>query len=109
MWTFVALDPETKLIPTYRVGKRSAANARAFMVDLSERLANRVQLSSDALNTYADAVELAFGAAVDYGQEVKFYDAEPIGAGRYAPPQVVKAERITIVGKPDREHISTSL
>src|SRR5580704_6867644 len=61
MWTFVALDPETKLIPTYRVGKRTAANARTFMFDLSERLANRVQLSSDALNSYVDAVERAFG------------------------------------------------
>ncbi len=109
MWTFVALDPESKLIPTYRVGKRTGANARLFMADLSERLANRVQLSSDALSTYVDAVERAFGADVDYGQEVKFYDAEPIGAGRYAPPQVVKAERVSIVGKPDREHISTSL
>lgn len=109
MWTFVALDPESKLVPTFRVGKRSGANARLFMADLSERLANRVQLSSDALSTYVDAVERAFGADVDYGQEVKFYDAEPIGAGRYAPPQVVKAERIAIMGKPDREHISTSL
>lgn len=109
MWTFVALDPETKLIPTYRVGKRTGANARLFMADLSERLANRVQLSSDALSSYVDAVERAFGADVDYGQEVKFYDAEPIGAGRYAPATVVKAERVVIAGKPDREHISTSL
>ncbi len=109
MWTFVALDPETKLVPTFRVGKRTGENARKFMVDLSDRLANRVQLSSDALSTYVDAVERAFGADVDYGQEVKFYDAEPIGAGRYAPPQVVKAERVTIAGKPDPAHISTSL
>jgi IS1 family transposase len=109
MWTFVALDPESKLVPTFRVGKRSGANARLFMADLSERLANRVQLSLDALSTYVDAVERAFGADDDYGHEVKFYDAEPIGAGRYAPPQVVKAERLAIMGKPDREHISTSL
>jgi hypothetical protein len=109
MWTFVALDPESKLIPTYRVGKRTGANARLFMADLSERLANRVQLSSYALSSYVDAVKRAFGADVDYGQQVKFYDAEPIGAGRYAPPQVVKAERVAVVGRPDREHISTSL
>ena len=110
MWTFVALDPETKLVPSYRVAKRSGANAGLFMTDLSERLAkNRVQLSSDALSTYVDAVERSFGADVDYGQEVKFYDAEPIGADRYAPPQIAKAKRITIMGKPDREHISTSL
>ena len=109
MWTFVALDPESKLIPSYRVGKRTGTNARAFMGDLSERLANRVQISSDALSTYVDAVERAFGADVDYGQEVKFYDAEPVGAGRYAPPKVVKAERIVIAGNPDQAHISTSL
>ncbi len=61
--------------------------ATAFMPDLSERLANRVQLSSDALAAYADATERAFGADVDYGQVVKFYEAEPIGPGRYSPPQ----------------------
>ena len=81
-WTFVALDPDTKIVPTYRVGKRTSKNAVAFMDDLSERLANRVQISSDALNSYVDAVERAFGADVDYGQVVKFYDAEPIGPGR---------------------------
>jgi len=90
MWTFVALDPDSKLIPAYRVGKRTREHAVAFMADLSGRLTNRVQLSSDSLNTYVDAVERAFGADVDYGQAVKFYDAEPIGPGRYAPPRVVR-------------------
>lgn len=66
-WTFVALDPETKLVLTYRVGKRTRPNAVAFMTNLSERLANRVQRSSDALSTYVDAVERAFGTDVDYG------------------------------------------
>ena len=82
-WTFVAIDPDTKLVPAYRVGKRTRDNAVAFMTDLSERLTNRVQISSDALRSYVDAVERAFGADVDYGQMVKFYDAEPIGPGRY--------------------------
>ncbi len=109
MWTFVALDPETKLVPTYRVGKRTAPVARAFMQDLSERLANRVQLSSDGLNTYAEAVERAFGIDVDYGQAVKFYEAEPIGPGRYSPPRVTRQEIARIQGRPDRAHISTSL
>jgi IS1 family transposase len=108
-WTFVAIDPDTKLIPAYRVGKRTRPHAVAFMQDLSERLANRVQLSSDALNSYVDAVERAFGADVDYGQAVKFYEAEPIGPGRYSPPRVVRQERMAIAGAPDREHISTSL
>jgi IS1 family transposase len=69
-WTFVAIDPETKLVLAYRVGKRSQDNAVAFMTDLSERLTNRVQISSDSLRSYVDAVERAFGADVDYGQIV---------------------------------------
>lgn len=109
MWTFVALDPDTKLVPVYRVGKRTAPNARAFMQDLSERLANRVQLSSDGLNTYVEAVERAFGVDVDYGQAVKFYEAEPIGPGRYSPPRVTHQQLARIQGRPDPAHISTSL
>ena len=108
-WTFVAIDPDTKLIPAYRVGKRTKPHAIAFMADLSERLANRVQISSDALSSYVDAVEQAFGADVDYGQAVKFYEAEPVGPGRYSPPKVVRAERTAIAGAPDRAHISTSI
>jgi IS1 family transposase len=107
-WTFVAIDAETKLVPSYLVGKRTRDNAVAFMGDLSERLTNRVQISSDALRSYVDAVERAFGADVDYGQVVKFYDAEPIGAGRYAPPRVTGAARTVIAGAPDQAHISTS-
>jgi IS1 family transposase len=109
MWTFVALDPETKVVPAYRVGKRTRREAVAFMTDLSERLANRVQISSDALSTYVDAVERAFGDDVDYGQAVKFYDAEPIGPGRYAPPRVVSQTKHVVAGNPDQAHISTSL
>jgi IS1 family transposase len=108
-WTFVALDPETKLIPSYRVGKRDGENAVAFMTDLSERLADRVQISSDALAAYVDAVERAFGADVNYGQEVKFYAPEPAGSGRYSPPKVTERQRIVIAGNPDQDHISTSL
>jgi hypothetical protein len=79
------------------------------MTDLSERLTNRVQLSSDALAAYVDATERVFGADIDYGQVVKFYDAEPAGAGRYSPPHVVRAEKYIIAGAPDRAHISTSM
>jgi IS1 family transposase len=104
----VAIDSDTKLVPAYRVGKRTREHAIAFMTDLSERLSNRVQISSDSLRSYVDAVEQAFGADVDYGQIVKFYDAEPIGPGRYAPPQVTGVERTVIAGNPDQAHISTS-
>ena len=108
-WTFVALDPDTKLIPAYRVGKRDLpATAIAFMSDLSERLINRVQISSDALNAYVEATERAFGMNVDYGQVVKYYEAEPVGPGRYSPPHVVAAERRAISGSPDMNYVSTS-
>jgi IS1 family transposase len=108
-WTFVAIDPQTKLVPSYLVGKRSRDNAIAFMSDLSERLSNRVQISSDSLGTYVTAVEQAFGADVDYGQIVKFFDAEPIGPGRYSPPRVTGVERTAVAGSPDIRHISTSM
>jgi IS1 family transposase len=108
-WTFVALDADTKLVPCYYIGKRRKADATVFMNDLASRLTNRVQITSDALKSYIDAVETAFGADVDYGQAVKFYEAEPIGPGRYSPPKVVRAERHVVEGKPDQKHISTSL
>jgi IS1 family transposase len=108
MWTFVALDPDTKLVPTYRVGKRDGETANAFVADLSERLSNRVQLSSDGLRAYVEAIEQAFGADVDYGQVVKIYEAEPVGPGRYSPPRVVDAQLTVITGNPDPAHISTS-
>ena len=79
------------------------------MGDLAERLTNRVQISSDALGTYVDAVEQAFGADVDYGQIVKFYEAVSIGQGRYSPPQVVRTVRTVVAGSPDQSLISTSL
>ena len=106
--TFVALDADTKLVPTYRIGKRDFLTASAFLNDLARRLVNRVQLSSDALRAYVEATEEAFGADVDYGQIVKFYEAEPIGPGRYSPPRVANAERSVIMGNPNYTHISTS-
>src|SRR5712671_5482062 len=105
-YTFVALDPETKIVPAYRVGKRDLPTATAFITDLSERLANRVQLSSDALAAYVEATERAFGADVDYGQEVKFYESEPVGRGRYSPPHVYAAQRVVIAGNPNKALIS---
>ena len=107
-WTFVAIDADTKLVPVHRVGKRDLPTAVAFMNDLAGRLANRVQLSSDALAAYVEATEQAFGADIDYGQAVKFYDAEPAGPGRYSPPKVTYSERNVIAGQPDTAHISTS-
>lgn len=108
MWTYVALDRDSKLIPSYRVSKRNAKNTRAFMIDLSSRLENRVQLSSDSLNEYIEAVELGFGASVDYAQVVKAYEAVPTSPGRYSPPKIVSAKLKLITGAPDFDLISTS-
>jgi IS1 family transposase len=107
-WVFVALDADSKLIPSYLVGKRTIDNACAFINDLSERLDNRVQLSSDGLKAYIEAVEDSFGSDIDYGQIVKTYEAEAIGAGRYSPPHVVSVERKVIIGSPEESKISTS-
>jgi transposase-like protein len=73
VWTFIALDADTKLIPSFVVGKRDAYHAREFMDDLAGRMSNRIQVSTDALGTYPDAIERGFGSAVDYGQVVKTY------------------------------------
>jgi IS1 family transposase len=107
-YTFVALDSETKLIPAYKVGKRDLLTAQAFISDLSSRLSNRIQLSSDKLKAYVDAVEVAFGADIDYGQIVKSYEAEPIGPGRYSPPKVVSVLKEYITGNPNLNKICTS-
>ena len=108
MWTFVALDADSKIVPCYRVGKRNNATALAFMGDLSGRLSNRVQLSSDSLAAYVEAVDKIFGFGIDYGQIVKHYEAAPIGPGRYSPPKVVDATVRAIQGDPDPAHICTS-
>ena len=71
-YTWVAIDSATKLIPSFKVGKRDGETGQAFVDDLASRLANRVQISSDGLNIYVDAIEEAFGADVDYAQIVKF-------------------------------------
>ena len=111
VWTFIAIDASTKLIPSFVVGKRDAYHAKAFMSDLAGRLANRVQISSDALAAYEDAVERAFGSEVDYGQIVKTYAVTNLNkdaASRYSPAEVVKTERKRICGSPVKELVSTS-
>lgn len=108
VWTWVAIDADTKLIPSYLVGKRTSEAAKAFVDDLAGRLDNKCQLSSDGLRMYVEAVFWAFAGDVDYGQVVKSYEAEPIGPGRYSPPKVVSVERTAVFGKPNMEKVSTS-
>jgi IS1 family transposase len=111
VWTFIALDADTKLIPSYVVGKRDMYHARAFMEDLAGRMSRRIQLSSDALNAYPEAVERGFGSEVDYGQLVKTYGVTNLNkdaASRYSPAEVVKTERTVVAGMPDISRITTS-
>ena len=108
VWTFVALDADTKLVPTFAVGRRDLSTATEFMHDLRSRVLGRVQISTDGLAAYIEAIEEAFGANVDYGQVVKSYETDEAGAGRYSPPKVAKVKKCVVQGQPDVKHISTS-
>ena len=108
VWTWTAVDADTKLIVSYLVGGRSAEWAKEFMDDVADRIINRIQLTSDGHRAYLEAVENAFGGDVDYAQLIKVYGAEIAGPGRYSPPQVIGVELSTISGMPDAQHISTS-
>ncbi len=107
-YVFVAMDSDTKLVPCFRVGKRNAANAWFFVRDLEERLANRVQLTTDGFRPYKDAVEDAFGANVDYAMLVKVYADSGKADTRYSPGEIVDVRTIPITGNPDPNLISTS-
>src|SRR2546427_6957394 len=74
VWTFCAIDAESKLVPAFKVGKRDHVTANAFVKDLAERLDNRVQISTDGLKVYLEAIENAFGIEVDYAQVIKAYE-----------------------------------
>jgi IS1 family transposase len=108
LWTWVALDAESKLVPSWRVGDRSGATAIEFVCDLSRRLANCVQITSDGHRAYLEAVEAGFGADVDYAQLIKLYGEVPHPAGRYSPAQIQGTKTFCCTGKPDPKHISTS-
>jgi len=111
VWTFIGLDADTKLIPSFRVGQRTMIHARGFLLDLAGRLDNRIQLSSDGLAAYRETVAEAFGADVDYGQIVKTYSTVNLNqaaAGRYSPAEVVKTEKTIVLGMPDISRVTTS-
>jgi IS1 family transposase len=109
VWTWVALDSETKLVPTFAVGDRSGYMADTFIEDLASRLSHRVQISSDALRAYTDAIERAFGAEVDYGSIVKTFSHTDLAEQRrYSPPDVMHVKRSPVKGNPIVDLISTS-
>jgi IS1 family transposase len=108
VWTFTALDADTKLIPCWLIGKRHPGSAQEFLKDLYSRLAGRVQLTSDSHGMYRVSVDETFGADVDYGQVVKVYGNDPQGETRYSPAICISCEQKSLIGNPDPEHISTS-
>ncbi len=108
IWTWTALDAESKLIISYLVGGRDAEYAEAFMGDVAARLATRVQLTTDGHKAYLDAVEGAFGADVDYAQLVKLYGEAPHPPGRYSPADCTGIKKTRVEGRPDPAHVSTS-
>jgi len=107
-WTWTAVDADTKLVISYFVGTRDAGSAHHFMQDLCDRLASRVQLTTDGHRVYLDAVEDAFGSEIDYAMLVKIYGKTPETETRYSPSVCLGATAATITGHPDSRHVSTS-
>jgi IS1 family transposase len=111
VWTWVALDPDTKLVPTYHIGPRDLGSATAFMCDLAKRLRHRIQLTTDGHYSYRSAVPAAFGDNVDYAQLIKTYGSEADPSRperRYSPSVCLTTEPVPVNGDPDPDHISTS-
>lgn len=109
VWTWMAIDADTKLIPSWLVGKRDATYADKFMSDLASRLATRVQLTSDGHRPYLEAIEGAFGSEIDYSMLIKLYNNPPTrDQARYSPGVCCGIKKSRIVGNPDKQHASTS-
>jgi len=108
VWTWTAIDADSKLIVSWIVGPRDGVTARIFVNDLANRLADRIQLTTDGLSVYLQAVERAFRGDVDYAQLVKIYGESSEGQKRYSPAECIGCERNVVVGYPDPEHVSTS-
>lgn len=110
VWTFCAIDRDTKLVPSFKCGKRDLATADAFVSDVASRIKNRVQISADALKAYVDAIEITFGADVDFAQIVKTYitDDSHVPERRFSAPEIVVTEKKCVTGFPDMDLASTS-
>jgi IS1 family transposase len=110
VWTFCAIDADTKLVPAFKVGNRDSETAGAFVADLAGRLRNRVQISTDGLAAYVGAIDDAFGIAVDYAQIIKTYvqDESKHPERKYSAPRITTSEKCVVVGNPDMGHASTS-
>ena len=108
IWTWTAIDADSKLMVSYSLGRRDYEAAVAFIDDLAERLTGRIQLTSDALKVYVTAVDEVFGRDIDYAVLQKVYASSQTGDTRYSPAKVVGVVEQRVTGKPDPKHISTS-
>jgi len=108
VWTWTAIDADTKLMLSWYVGRRDAESAYAIMSDVASRLANRVQLTTDGLKAYLVAVDTAFQSEVDYATIHKIYGTDPKSEKRYAPPVCLSCKTVPVIGDPDPAHMSTS-
>src|SRR6059058_6129879 len=108
VWTWVAIDAPTKLVPSWAVGRRDGFTASAFIRDLAGRLATRVQLTTDGHKVYLEAVEGAFGSEIDYAMLVKIYGPDASEKRRYSPQVCIGAEQRAIQGDPDPAYLNTS-
>lgn len=108
IWTWIALDADTKLVPCFAIGDRSKYMAQNFIDDLAARVTGRIQITSDALVHYVDAIERAFGIQVDYGTVIKTFGYEELQQRRYSPPDVIKIKKASVQGSPEWDKISTS-
>lgn len=110
VWTFCAIDAETKLVPSFKCGKRNLATAKVFVEDVASRMRLKVQISSDALRAYVDAIEQTYGADVDYGQIVKNYEHDDAqnAERKYSAARFVSVEKRSVSGSPDMDLVSTS-
>jgi IS1 family transposase len=108
IWTWTAIDADTKLIPSWLVGDRSGETAKVFISDLASRLVTRVQLTSDGHKSYLQAVEQAFGGDIDYGMLIKIYGNAGVATGTYSPAPCIGAKKEAITGNPNERLISTS-
>ena len=108
VWTFTAIDADTKLVPCWLVGTRGAESAYEFLNDLKGRLTNRIQLTTDGHYIYLQAVERAFGVDVDYAMLVKLYGQDVEPDKKYSPAKCISAEKKVVKGNPDVAQVSTS-
>ena len=108
VWTYVAIDPDTKLVPAWLVGERNADDATVFLGDLKERLRNRVQLTTDGNRAYLSAVPTAFRGEIDWAVLQKIYGSDPDAARRYSPAKCTGIVKDRMLGNPDPAHVNTS-